>query len=353
MLSDEVVRQLGDGDGLNYQFDFSKIAAEFYEPLLRTLQHFAQKKVESIGFSCDSLAKSEQKLATGQTLPVIVLNSIAKNKSHYISNIIELLCHVLPRSTRIKEITLSNMNIRKEYLSRLFSSLSKSKSLEKINFTKIPIGDELLRIMLSNIDPNQIKSIKINFCGISQKSTENIISFIHKRQIPSVGIHTFQISKIEIPEDDQILIQNALNDTSNVISPSQMSRHSPNMISPKQSPIGKPDLNINLHNVKNYNQPIGSATSNKMAQSSTRSARSAQRELRMKSELTQIKAYEQENAQLRKELADLRKSLDAVQYNESVFIVGKGAEEFVRFISEIEAKIKHLEAQKKANGGFF
>ena len=142
MLSPEVVRQLGDGTGAEYQFDFSKIPSEFYEPVLRTLQHFAQKKIESIGFNCDSLAKAEQlslisttqlnsaqnSTPSNKKLPVIIANSIAKKKSHYISNIIELLCYVLPRSTRIKELTLSNLNIRKDYMQKLIGCLSKSKS---------------------------------------------------------------------------------------------------------------------------------------------------------------------------------------------------------------------------------
>ena len=81
MLSNDVLRQLANGEGNVYHFDLSKISSELYEPLLRTLQHFATKKVESLGFTCDELANAEQRSVTGKQIPVAVLNSIAKTKS--------------------------------------------------------------------------------------------------------------------------------------------------------------------------------------------------------------------------------------------------------------------------------
>ena len=328
MLSDDVVRQLADGEDYNYQFDFSKISAEFYEPLLRTLQHFAQKKIISIGFSCDSLAKAQSLMVSGQTMPIFVANSIALKRTHYISNIIQLLCHIFPRSTRIKEVTLSNMNIRKDYLAKLFKHLPKSKSLEKIVFNKIQIGDELLNGLLNVLDPNQIKEIQINYCGISSASTNSIINFIQKRTNNQSGLKSFVISKTEIPENEQMLISNALNATQATPSPSRIDKI--NIPSPKQSPI----------------TPISTG------RSSLSGLSPAQKEQKMKIELAQIRAYEKENEELKKELAELRKSLNAIPYNDNVFIVGKGAEEFVQFISEIESKIKYLQNQKDLHGGF-
>ncbi|KAK8881501.1 hypothetical protein M9Y10_004237 [Tritrichomonas musculus] len=357
MLSPEVVRQLGDGTGADYQFDFSKIPAEFYEPILRTLQHFAQKQIQSIGFNCDSMAKAEQMTlvssssvaSTNKKLPVIIANSIAKNKSHYISNIIELLCYVLPRSTRIKELTLSNMNIRRDYMQKLITALSKSKSLETINLVKIPIGNELMHLMMTTLDPNIIKSIKINYCGITSSSTSDIIQFIQKKQINNLnGIQYFEITKTEIPEEDQILIQNALQQSSQQNNYINFNIPSPNINSgsPKSQTL-KNDNNLNSGSQRLSPISVLSPINSNYA--------SSQKFLKEKknNEIAQIKAYENENAQLRKELAELRSSLNAVKYNDNVFIVGKGAEEFVNYISDIEAKIKNFEDQKSKNGSFF
>lgn len=369
MLSPEVVRQLGDGTGTEYQFDFSKIPSEFYEPILRTLQHFAQKKIESIGFNCDSLAKAEQmslvsstqlnsaqdSTSTNKKLPVVISNSIAKNKSHYISNIIELLCYVLPRSTRIKELTLSNMNIRKDYMQKLILSLSKSKSLETINFVRIPIGNELMHLLMTTLDPNRIKSIKINFCGITSNCTTDIIQFIQKKQSNSLdGIQSIQLTKTEIPESDQILIQNALQKSShqnnNYI---DFNNLSPNINS--GSPISQTaGVNNNNNNFYSESQKLSPISVFSPINSNMNYAYTQKNfKERKANELAQIKAYENENAQLRKELSELRSSLNAVKYNDKVFIVGKGAEEFVNYISDIEAKIKNFENQKAANGSFF
>ena len=337
MLSDQNIRQLADGTDSNYQFDFSKIQAEFYEPLLRTLQHFAKKKIHSIGFSCDSLAQLERTQLISSTnqnsqnkLPVLVSNSIAKNKSHYISNIVELLYYVFPRSTRIKELTLSNLNIRKDYFVRLINGIAQSKSLERITFNKIPIGDELLRMILTTVDPNKIQSLTFTYCGVTSKSLNDILLFIQKKDPNNKnGISSFQISKAEISEKEQALIQEALQN------PSAFNNLSPISNTNKSQKI--------LPNQANspFSTPLISPIHTKYTQA------------QIESEMAQIRAYESENAQLRKELMDLRNSLHAVQFNENVFIVGKGAEEFVNYISGIEPRIKELEAQKAQFKGIF
>lgn len=344
MLSDQNIRQLADGTDSNYQFDFSKIQAEFYEPLLRTLQHFAKKKIQCIGFSCDSLAQLERTQLISSTnpnsqnkLPVLVSNSIAKNKSHYISNIVELLYYVFPRSTRIKELTLSNLNIRKGYFVRLINGIAQSKSLEKISFNKIPIGEELLRMILTTLDPNKIQSLTFNYCGITSKSVNDILLFIQKKDSNNKnGISSFQISKAEISEKEQTLIQEALQNPSafNNLSPiSNTNKTISSNHSSQQIPANQAN--------SPFSTPLISPIHTKYTQA------------QIESEMAQIRAYESENAQLRKELMDLRNSLHAVQFNENVFIVGKGAEEFVNYISGIEPRIKELEAQKAQFKGIF
>ena len=180
-----------------------------------------------------------------------------------------------------------------------------------------------------------------------------IIQFIQKRQSNSLdGIQSIQLTKTEIPESDQILIQNALHRSSqqnSYINTNEFNNFSPNINS--GSPISQ-TYNINNNNFNSGSQklspisvlsPINSNFANSQRNFKERKA----------NEIAQIKAYENENAQLRKELSELRSSLNAVKYNDTVFVVGKGAEEFVNYISDIEAKIKNLEDQKAANGSFF
>lgn len=312
MLSDDIVRQLANGEGGIYHFDLSVIANEFYEPLLRTLQHFAQKKVDSLGFTCDELQRAEQRALAGHQMPVNVLNSIAKTKSHYIRNVVELVVHVLPRSTRIREITLSNLSIRKDQWLRIATAMGRSTSLHNINLTRIQIGNDGLQALLTSLDPNQIETISISYCGLSDASLVDIIAFIEKKNddiAKGGGIRVFSVSKTEFNDDSRRQISEALG--TYVATPK---KPSPKKIAEKQK-------------------------------------RSQQKAFQRDKEIEELKQLEQENLNLKQELLDLRQSVDAVQYNDDVFIVGKNAEHFIQFITEVESKIKALEAQKEANGG--
>lgn len=373
MLSEEEIRQIADGTGFTYHFDFSKISGDKYEPLLRTLQHFAKKQIESLGFSCDELYRAEQKSLAGQQIPVQVLNSIAKTKSHYVRNIVELLCLVLPRSNRIKEITLSNLNIKKDYLARIIAAMSHSPSLENINLKKIPIGDEIFRVLLQVLDPNQIKSINISFCAITNNCTDDIISFIHKKDqriTKNGGITHFTISKTEIDENGQKRILEALgiedqqssnNDEINEYYNRIRSRGQNENISSLTNvneDNKSDDKNLqtqvpseHLPKLEKPNQYISQNSNKEKKQITLIDKKIKEKVIQRKEEDKQLKDLQKKNSELIQTLNQMRSSLHAVQYDEETYIIGKGAEQFIEFIHSLEAKIKMLEERKIANGG--
>ena len=113
MLSAAEVRKLAEGTGDEYFFDFSVINGEFYQQLLVTLQHFGVRNIGHIGFSCDRLA-SELRSGQGK-LSTTVMESIAKKRTHYVVNIIELLCHLWEchfQQRRIPELLHDQVSIR-------------------------------------------------------------------------------------------------------------------------------------------------------------------------------------------------------------------------------------------------
>lgn len=326
MLTDDVVRQLANGEGSVYHFDLSKISSEFYEPLLKTLQYFAIKKVDSLGFTCDELAHAQQRAVTGKQMPIAVLNSIAKTKSSYMRNVVELLCHVLPRSTRLVEITLSNLTIRKDHWLRVVSALARSTTLESINLSKCRIGVEGTKVLLKELDPNQIRALTITYCGVSEENLPDILDFIGRKD-PNIahegGIQLLKVSRAEISDEGQKRIRAALGQPETPIKKLSPQKGSPRKASPHRSPVRRAS-------------PV----------------REAAPMTKEKREIAELKALEKENRELKEELARIRKEIDAVEYNENVYIVGKGAEEFVAFISNIEQRIERLQAMKTSNRRF-
>jgi hypothetical protein len=303
MLSNDQLRSLASGEGRVYHFDLSRIPGEFYEPLLRTLQHFTQKNIESLGFTCDDLLKAEQNTLSGQPPPVSLSTSIIKTKSRAIQNVVALLAHVLPQSTRLLEIVLTGLTFDNQYLSKVISSIGRSTSLESISFTRIQLGREGLRGLLSVCDPNQIKSITLSGCGIGSASTPDILEFIRRkddRMAQNGGIQVFAVLRPSLGEEDARAISVALDG---------------DLPSPIHSPIRSPGLQT----------------------------RPVQTDRVAEAEFLELEELERENAALKDELLRLRRSIDAVEFKEDVFIVGKGAEAFVNFIGEMEAKLAEFE----------
>jgi hypothetical protein len=61
---------------------------------------------------------------------------------------------------------------------------------------------------------------------------------------------------------------------------------------------------------------------------------------------------QKENQELKRELAQLKQAASPVQYSENVFVIGKGADQFVAFLREIDARLTDLEQQKASLAAF-
>jgi hypothetical protein len=302
MLTDEVIRSLAGGEDAVYHFDFSTILAEFYEPLFRTLQHFSLNKIDSLGFNCDALARAEQQALTGKPLPVQVLNSIAKTRSHFLNNVVALLSYILPKSPRILEIVLSHLNFQGDHFDRFVIAASRSSSLRALYLSSIRVGTDGVRALLGALDPCQIQAITLHSCGVGRDSVGDILAFIARRGDRSVepgGIRRFQVTGPNLPAGDEQRIVQALGVAT--------------VLSPRAKATG--DIRKRLEAIEEQR------------------------------EVSELEELERENAELKAELARLRQSINAVQFREDVFIVGKGAEEFVQFLMGIEEKLETFEAQ--------
>ena len=125
-----------------FEFDFSCISSNYYEPLFRTLQRYAVNNIDSLGFNCDEQAKYESLFVKGSPLPKKIANSIARTKTNYIKNMVELICYIIPKSNKIQELKFSNILIPRESFERISKSFEKSKSLISINFSRVLLEND-------------------------------------------------------------------------------------------------------------------------------------------------------------------------------------------------------------------
>jgi hypothetical protein len=294
MLSAETIRELSRGTGGTYLFDFSQISGAHYEPLFRTLQRFAVTSIDSIGFSCDELARQQSRAVKGPPLSDDVATSIAYTKTHCLRNMIELLCYVLPRSKILTSIQFSNLTIRREHLERLSVAMGRSESLKSLRFSHVQLGDAGLQAILIGIDPNKIESISIVRCGITTVSTDPILDFIGRRLNMGIGLHSFEVSPSEMPDSDRQRITSA--------------------VSGRSSPFASPVKSIIVED----NEPLD--------------LESAERKAR-------IDQLRHENKSMKLQIEALREMVNAVRYSDSVYVVGPGAGDFVSYLNQIEQRL--------------
>ncbi|EAY12716.1 hypothetical protein TVAG_117380 [Trichomonas vaginalis G3] len=317
MLDRDTLRALSGNsqDPGRYHFDLSKINKQENRPFFNTLQKFAIKNIVSLGFSAEELKKAESKAVAGNALPPEVSNSIAvAHKKTYIKNIVTLIQYLLKegRITNIHEIVLNALPLTQDQITELAISYSTS-NLESIVFQNIPLGDGGLNTILAYLDPNRIKAVTFHRCNLSPAATSKILTFISKRTSDQ-GIKEFNVSKVEFSQEDRNRIAEALKNQGQADAPTNDSQRkaSPSKSSPRKSSPKK-------------KQPT------------------------LSPEGQELQKLREENAALREQLKNLRDTVDAVQYNENVFVVGKGAEEFIKFLNTVESKIAKLEEKKSFN----
>ena len=75
------------------------------------------------------------------------------------------------------------------------------------------------------------------------------------------------------------------------------------------------------------------------------------KEMQRNEEMDRLKNLQKKNSELIETLNRMRSTLHAIQYDNETYIIGKGAEQFIEFIHDVEAKIKALEERKMLNNG--
>jgi len=202
-------------------------------------------------------------------------NTIFRKNRKFVENIIQLLKTILPKSRVIKKIVFSNIDILPNQLEEIAVAMASSQSVDNVGFSHISIGDTVLHSILSVLNPNMIKVISFTECGISQSSLDAILGFL-KRKNPSANIEVL-INDSAFPESAKRRIY--------------------------ESTI--PEINI----------PI---------------------EEELPEELIRLR---KENTDLKEKIKTLKELKGSVSVNQSLFVVGKKANEFVSYLEDVERKM--------------
>lgn len=205
-------------------------------------------------------------------------NSIFAHHEHCILNFVELFAFLIANSESITEVTFSALQLSQGLIAKIAKGASLSNKLVSIAFTNTTIGDQNLQAILSVLNTNVIRRLTFWNCNLTSQSTPFILDFLAKG-----NIHQFNVSRTEFTNEEIDRIRQSL---------------SPEAID---------------------EEPIADHMGVKVAE-----------DLRV------------ENQRLREKIKELRKSMNAIKYRDGVYIVGKGAHEFIDFIESVEEKIEAI-----------
>lgn len=325
MLSEATLKQLSvTTEDSKYDFDLSTIDVSLYEPLFRTLQHFAKKNIVSLGFNCSQLWKFKEhhpiNSSINCSMPSYIETSIANNKSHYSRNIIELLSFVIPRSTTLQEIRLSNILFKREHIERLATVIASSRSIKTLVFYQLELGDEKVRALLNILNPNTLWHISLIRCYITGAITNDILRFIQRRTDAKNGIQSFEVSSSEFSNSDKRKIQAALGIENQTIENEKIG----------EKEQYKTFTNNNIPELTEVNDDIEASCDIPDTIEDTK-----RKEL--------IRSIQQENESLEEEIKSLKDMINAKQLGDSIFAVGPGSDEFVKYLNRLENNLIELD----------
>lgn len=301
MLSETVLRQISNNSGASFDFDFSYISSDLYESLFRTLQRYAVNNIESLGFNCDEQAKYESLVVKGSPIPKKIANSIARTKTNYIKNMVELICYIVPKSSKIRELNFSNILIPRTSFERLATAFEKSKSIKSINFSRVLLENDGLRIFLNHLDPNNLLTLSFVKCRLNDDVADSIIQFIMKKKSLSAGLKSFEVSPEEFSEFARQRIAEAV----------------AGAFRSQKKQISQPQSDFYSESEDDEKQSI-----------------------ERQKILSQLKS---ENRSLKDQIKALKEMMNAVKLGDSMFVVGQGAPDFVMYLNDVEQRLVNLD----------
>lgn len=306
MLSNQTLREIAEGTGNQYNYDFSMISGDLYESLFRSLQKFSINHIESIGFSCSFLTHYSPQRSPKQISPK-VKKSIANTKIHYIKNMVELLYFVMPRSKVLHEITLTNLPMKYAHIERFASSFAKPNFIDTLNFNTIKLFDEGAAIILSYLTESHVVNISFQNCYITDSILNIIISLIQSKKKTDYPIQNFDAP--ELSSFSQQQIRNAIkdyqvqNDLSNFSSGSDFQE-----IQEEISPI--------------YQDPSSS---------------------KQDSIYQQIEELKKENNELREQIQLFKDLTKQVQITDNIYAIGEKASDFADHLKDLTKRLSTID----------
>lgn len=179
IISKKALQAYSCGRGDYFDFDLSAIPAEEFPLIVASIRTYAKQSLKGIGFNTDTLQNfinTANPLPNGRyAYPDVIYHSAYHTREFHslTKTIANIISAVLPRTTTLKQLRLSNLEFKEDELVVIVQSLAENKSIESVNIEGIPFAEHFSSIVEALCRPGFLV-LKLNQCRLSDDIADSL-----------------------------------------------------------------------------------------------------------------------------------------------------------------------------------
>ncbi|OHS92985.1 hypothetical protein TRFO_12180 [Tritrichomonas foetus] len=365
--------ELGNGDMVSCNFDFSALSTDDYQGFFNGLPQLLYKKVKSVRFCNDAYKKLENNHnATDEQLREMEY-TIKGSNPNYFKYLAKIIWTVLPRAKLLYSLTIDGIPIHHDDFTKIVDSLRKCKSIRQISIVNTTVNRDDFIYFIDNVSPYRLEKIEFPNCHLTSDVYDTVCEFLN-RQPPSSGnewklkilnlegngltpdnfdVIEAMMQKKAHPNDsdDQTTIT-----TGDEIQPfgkannkdSSSSDDFSDGLKERKADLSSDDeededySDSDKKNTKEFKLGTPTAINKSRSQIALENIQKAAATVKPASPTNDLR---RQNANLKRELQELLQKVNAVKYNDDVFLIGEGSADNLASIREVEEMIRDYEAE--------
>jgi hypothetical protein len=209
MLGREDFQRLCRKTGGSYHIDLSDIPHEIHQPLLRSLDTYGTGLFISLTISCSRLAH----VTPDREVPESIATSIAAVIPDYFSTSAQFAVKLLSVSKILKELRIVSVDTTLRDLVALASAAGRSHRLRVFDLTDLPITDENVEPILSELFSPTMTCVTLRHCALTNDCIPVVVKYATevRRRFGKSGISEIDLSNNDIDQVEFEKVVSALN----------------------------------------------------------------------------------------------------------------------------------------------
>ena len=315
ILKPKEMYELCHGDMAHCTYDLSVLSIDDYDGFFNTLPQLVYKKVKSLRFCNDYAAKLESPGYEASDSEVRDYEySIKNQKPGYSSYIAKIVSQVLPRTKLLTHLEFDRIPFNGESFRAIADAVKRSYRIKSVSFANTRVNDDDFVYFLRTVSPYKLDNISFVNCQISEKVYDTVREFLSRQPAKDDNKKDGEWRLATLNLDERLITSENVTSETNKTQEKSVER---NVRLGNSSEGQKSKAELAVENIMKVAAQVKPA-------SPTNDPR-------------------QQNENLKRELNELLTGIQAIKYNDDVYLIGEGALAALNDIRAAEETVKNFE----------